>query len=70
MHTPLLFSGSQLRYVHYFDQLLQRGPRSTGTLRIVAIRLIGCPEFGLVRALCFVQLAALSIQQGYHFPLA
>ena len=54
MRTPLLFPVSQLRYVHYFDQLLQRGPRSTGTLRIVAIRLIGCPEFGLVRALCFL----------------
>ena len=39
---------SQLRYVHYFDQLLQRGPRDTPTLRITALRLVGCPDFDLV----------------------
>lgn len=41
---------SQMRYVHYYEQLLRRGTIQVPTYQITHVRFIGVPNFDVVRA--------------------
>lgn len=41
---------SQMRYVHYYEQYLKKGPPVIKTYQITHIRLITVPNFDVVRA--------------------
>jgi len=43
-----------MRYVHYYEQWLKKGPPVVKTYQITHIRLITVPNFDVVRCVCLL----------------